>query len=225
MNAASGNAPTIDPSTDQVSTGEALPSDVSTADAPVVDASSVKDDLLATLPSLRAFAISLCGRTSRADDLVQETLVKAWANLASFRPGSNMIAWLYTILRNEYYSEFRKRRYEVGDEDGRHAARMAARPTQEGHMQYLDFRAALDRLAPDHREALILVGASGLSYEDAAARCNCAVGTMKSRVNRARVRLAEMLALPADNHMEPDLAWDAAVDASWNVGSRSSVDV
>ena len=81
-----------------------------------------------------------------------------------------MIAWLYTILRNEYYSEFRKRRYEVGDEDGRHAARMAARPTQEGHMQYLDFRAALDRLAPDHREALILVGASGLSYEEAAAR-------------------------------------------------------
>ena len=75
MNAASGNAPTIDPSTDQVSTGEALPSDVSTADAPVVDASSVKDDLLATLPSLRAFAISLCGQqTSRADDLVQETL-------------------------------------------------------------------------------------------------------------------------------------------------------
>src|SRR5580658_11256305 len=130
---------------------------------------SVKDDLLAALPSLRAFSISLCGRTARAEDLVQETLVKAWANIGSFRPGSNMIAWLYTILRNEYYSEFRKRRHEVADEEGRYAARLAARPTQESHMQFLDFRAALDALAVDHREALILVGASGLSYEDAAA--------------------------------------------------------
>ena len=186
---------------------------------------SVKDDLLAALPSLRAFAISLCGRTSRADDLVQETLVKAWANLSSFQPGSNMIAWLYTILRNEYYSEFRKRRHEVGDEEGRYAARMATRPTQESHMQFLDFRAAMDRLAPDHREALILVGASGLSYEDAAGICGCAVGTMKSRVNRARTRLAELLAVPDENHIEPDRAWDAAVDASWSAGSRSPVDV
>jgi RNA polymerase sigma-70 factor, ECF subfamily len=186
---------------------------------------SVKDDLLAAVPSLRAFAISLCGRTARAEDLVQETLMKAWANSASFQPGSNMIAWLYTILRNEYYSEFRKRRYEVGDEEGRHAARLATRPTQEGHMQFLDFRAALDRLAPDHREALILVGASGLSYEDAAKMCGCAVGTMKSRVNRARTRLGELLAVRPDNHLEPDMAWDAAVDATWSARSRSPVDV
>lgn len=186
----------------------------------------VKDDLLAALPSLRAFAISLCGRTAKAEDLVQETLVKAWANIGSFQPGSNMNAWLYTILRNEYYSEFRKHRHEVGDDDGHHAARLATRPTQESHMQFLDFRAALDRLAPDHREALILVGASGLSYEDAAALCKCAVGTMKSRVNRARTRLAELLAAPADNHLETDLTWDAAVDASWSARSRSSpVDV
>ena len=93
-------------------------------------------------------------------------------------------------------------------------------------MQFQDFRAALDRLAPDHREALILVGASGLSYEDAAAMCKCAVGTMKSRVNRARARLAELLAVPTDNHLESDMAWDAAVDASWSARSRSSpVDV
>ena len=186
---------------------------------------SVKDDLLAALPRLRAFAISLCGRTARADDLVQETLVKAWANINSFEPGSNMVAWLYTILRNEYYSEFRKRRHEVGDEEGRHAARMATRPTQEGHMQFLDFRDALDRLEPDHREALILVGASGLSYEDAAALCGCAVGTMKSRVNRARTKLSALLAAPADRLLEPDLAWDAAVDASWSARPRSSADV
>jgi RNA polymerase sigma-70 factor (ECF subfamily) len=136
-----------------------------------------------------------------------------------------MIAWLYTILRNEFYSEFRKRRHEVGDEEGRHAARLATRPTQEGHMQFQDFRAALDRLAADHREALILVGASGLSYEDAAKLCGCAVGTMKSRVNRARTKLAEMLAGPADSLVAPDMAWDAAVDASWSGvrGSRADV--
>jgi RNA polymerase sigma-70 factor (ECF subfamily) len=175
----------------------------------------IKDDLLGAIPNLRAFAISLCGRGARADDLVQETLVKAWANIHSFEPGSNMIAWLYTILRNEFYSEYRKRRHEVGDEEGRHAARMATRPTQEGHMQFQDFRAALDRLAPDHREALILVGASGLSYEEAARLCGCAVGTMKSRVNRARAKLAEMLAGHANTLVQADLAWDAAVDASW----------
>jgi len=188
-------------------------------------APGVKEDLLAALPNLRAFAISLCGRGARADDLVQETLVKAWANIDSFQPGTNMIAWLYTILRNEYYSEYRKRRHEVSDEDGRHAARLATRPTQEGRIQFLDFRAALDRLAPDHREALILVGASGLSYEDAAALCHCAVGTMKSRVNRARTRLAELLAMPANNHLEPDMTWDAAVDVSRTARSHTPVDV
>jgi RNA polymerase sigma-70 factor (ECF subfamily) len=186
---------------------------------------SAKDALVAAIPNLRGFAISLCGRTARADDLVQETLVKAWANIGSFEPGSNMVAWLYTILRNEYYSEFRKRRHEVGDDEGRHAARMATRPTQEGHMQFLDLRDALDRLRADHREALILVGASGLSYEDAAVLCGCAVGTIKSRVNRARARLAELLVASADNIVEPDMAWDAAVDASWSAGSRSSADV
>ena len=184
----------------------------------------VKKDFLAALPKLRAFAVSLCGRNARADDLVQETLVKAWANIGSFQPGTNMVAWLYTILRNEFYSEFRKRRHEVADDDGHYAARLATRPTQEGHMQFLDFRAALDRLAADHREALILVGASGMSYEDAAALCGCAVGTMKSRVNRARAKLAEMLAVPSEKPMEADMEWDAAVDASWSAGSRSSAD-
>jgi RNA polymerase sigma-70 factor (ECF subfamily) len=185
---------------------------------------TVKDTFLKAIPSLRAFAIGLCGRTSQAEDLVQETLVKAWANLGSFQAGTNMNAWLYTILRNEFYSLFRKRRHEVNDADGQYAARLASRPTQESHLQFLDFRAALDRLAPDHREALILVGASGLSYEEAAAVCGCAIGTMKSRVNRARVRLAELLAIPSDAHLQTDRAWEAAVDASWNASSRSLVD-
>lgn len=177
--------------------------------------SDPKQDLLAAIPKLRAFAMSLCGRSAKADDLVQETLTRAWANIGSFEPGSNMIAWLYTILRNEFYSEFRKRRREVADTDGQHAARLASRPAQEGHMHFQDFRVALGKLAHDHREALILVGASGLSYEDAAQVCGCAVGTMKSRVNRARARLTELLKEPADAKSGPDMAWDAAVEASW----------
>jgi RNA polymerase sigma-70 factor (ECF subfamily) len=153
----------------------------------------LRSELLAAVPRLRAFAVSLCGRSDRADDLVQETLVKAWANLGSFQPGTNLMAWLYTILRNEFYTEFRKRRHEVQDEDGVFAGRLTTAPTQDGHIEFQDFRTAMARLADDQREALILIGASGLSYEDAAQICGCAVGTMKSRVHRARFRLAELL--------------------------------
>jgi RNA polymerase sigma-70 factor (ECF subfamily) len=154
---------------------------------------ALRGQLLAAIPRLRAFAVSLCGRSDRADDLVQETLVKAWANLGSFQPGTNLMAWLYTILRNEFYTEFRKRRHEVQDEDGVFAGRLTTAPTQEGHIEFQDFRAAMARLADDQREALILIGASGMSYEDAAQICGCAVGTMKSRVHRARFRLADLL--------------------------------
>ncbi|HQT66683.1 MAG TPA: sigma-70 family RNA polymerase sigma factor [Acetobacteraceae bacterium] len=149
--------------------------------------------MMRAIPKLRAFAMSLCGRSARADDLVQETLLKAWTNISTFERGSNMIAWLFTILRNEYYSEFRRQAREVADVDGVLAAQMAVQPTQESHMQFQDFSAAFACLADDHREALILVGASGLSYEEAAAICGCALGTMKSRVNRARLRLAALL--------------------------------
>jgi len=145
--------------------------------------------------SLRAFAVSLCGDKERADDLVQETLFKAWNHLDSFKEGTNLKAWLFTILRNTYFSERRKRRREVEDADGTYAARLATHPEQHGHMDMQDFRAVLVRLPDDQREALILVGAAGFSYEEAAEICNCAVGTIKSRVNRARNRLADMLGL------------------------------
>jgi RNA polymerase sigma-70 factor (ECF subfamily) len=175
---------------------------------------SPKQDMLAALPRLRAFAAALCGRSDMADDLVQETLVKAWANLASFEPGSNMVGWLYTIMRNEFYGQLRKRRREVDDPDGQYAARLATHATQDSHMQFQDFRAALYRLAPDHREALMLVGASGLSYEEAAGLCGCAVGTMKSRVNRARAKLSELLAVGRQEAFGPDVAWEAALDSA-----------
>lgn len=176
--------------------------------------SDPKAGMLAAIPKLRAFAISLCGRTAAADDLVQETLMRAWANLDSFEPGSNLVAWLYTILRNEFYSEFRKSKREVPDSDGEYAARLTSRPAQEGHMEFLDFRAALAKLAPDHREALVLVGASGLSYEDAAQICGCAVGTMKSRVNRARGKLAELLSEPTDARSVMSVGRGVTADAS-----------
>jgi RNA polymerase sigma-70 factor (ECF subfamily) len=158
------------------------------------DGAELKADLVSAIPSLRAFAVSLCGNSDRADDLVQETLVKAWSGMASFTQGTNLTAWLFTILRNIYYSEFRKRRRETSDSDGSIAATLTTPASQFSHMEFLDFRVALQKLPPDQREALILVGASGLSYEEAASVCGCAPGTMKSRVNRARNRLAEVMA-------------------------------
>ena len=169
----------------------------------------LKSDLLAAIPKLRAFAVSLCGNPDRADDLVQETLVKAWSHLGSFVEGTNMPAWLFTILRNIYYSEYRKRRREVADSEGLIAARLASAPTQNGHMDFLDFRTALQKLPADQREAIILVGASGLSYEDAASICGCAIGTMKSRVNRARNRLGELLAIETEDTAPKPVKWKA----------------
>jgi RNA polymerase sigma-70 factor (ECF subfamily) len=151
-----------------------------------------ESDLLKALPKLRAYAISLCRSTERADDLVQEALVKALANIDTFAPGSNMIAWLYAILRNGFYSEFRKRRREVEDDEGRCAALLRIFPAQEDHVYLLDVHDALGRLTPEHREALMLI-VSGLSYDEAAVICRCAAGTVKSRVSRARDRLTQML--------------------------------
>ena len=172
----------------------------------------LKSDLLGAIPNLRAFAVSLCGNPDRADDLVQETLMKAWSHLGSFVEGTSMPAWLFTILRNIYYSEYRKRRREVSDSEGTIAARLATAPAQNGHMDFLDFRDALQKLPPDQREALVLIGASGLSYEEAAGICHCAVGTMKSRVNRARNRLIELLSITSSSDFASDANWQTGLD-------------
>ena len=156
---------------------------------------SIRDQMLSTTPSLRAFAISLTGNIDRADDLVQETLLRALSHIDSFQPGTNMPAWLFTILRNLFRSEYRKRRREVEDADGRYAETLKSHPEQTGRVEFEEFRTALAKLPPDQREALILVGASGFSYDDAAGITGCCVGTIKSRVNRARTRLADLLAI------------------------------
>jgi RNA polymerase sigma-70 factor (ECF subfamily) len=172
---------------------------------------TLRDQILAAVPSLRAFAISLCGNVDRADDLVQETLLRALANIHSFQPGTNMPAWLFTILRNLFRSEYRKRRREVEDPDGGYADTLKTHPEQTGHVEFKEFRTALNKLPEDQREALILVGASGFSYEEAAEICGCAVGTIKSRVNRARTRLASILNIDDPNDFGPDRATRAVL--------------
>ncbi|WP_173934122.1 sigma-70 family RNA polymerase sigma factor [Chelativorans sp. Marseille-P2723] len=166
--------------------------------------SSFRDGLLAAVPTLRAFAVSLAKNADRADDLVQETLVKAWDKQDSFQPGTNLKAWLFTILRNEFYSQMRKRRREVEDADGMITARLSVNPSQESSSDLTDFRRALELLPEDQREAIILIGASGFSYEEAAEICGCAVGTIKSRVSRARSRLQQILAIEGEGDFGPD---------------------
>lgn len=166
----------------------------------------LREALVAQIGNLRAFGVSLCGDRERADDLVQETLFKAWNHLDSFEEGTNLKAWLFTILRNTYFSERRRRKREVEDVDGSYAAKLSSSPEQHGHMDMRDFQEALSGLPDDQREALVLVGAAGFSYEEAAEISGCAVGTIKSRVNRARRRLAETLQMERDTSDASDPA-------------------
>jgi RNA polymerase sigma-70 factor (ECF subfamily) len=177
---------------------------------------SVRETILATLPRLRAFAISLSGKVDRADDLVQETLVRALTNIDSFEPGTNLQAWLFTILRNQFRSEYRKRRREIEDVDGRFAENLKTLPEQHSRLEFQEFRQALIQLPADQREALILVGASGFSYEEAAQICGCAVGTTKSRVNRARTRLAKILSIESADDFGSDREMRAVVASASN---------
>lgn len=169
----------------------------------------MKNDLIEMMPKLRAFAFSLCGQHERADDLVQETLLKAWGHLDSFQQGTNLRAWLFTILRNAFFSEMRKRRREVEDAGGKKAERLSVAPAQQGHVDMQDLRKALELLPPHQREAVVLVGAAGMTYEEAAEIAKCAVGTMKSRVNRARVKLGEHFGVDGAAAFGPDFATDA----------------
>lgn len=171
---------------------------------------SLREEILSLLPHLRAFARSLTNNPSRADDLVQDTVVKAWSNIDKFAEGTNLRAWLFTILRNIYYSDLRKRKRETEDVDGVLAARLATQPSQIDSVELQDFRQAMTVLNEEQREALILTGASGFSYDEAAAICGCAVGTIKSRVNRARARLAELLAIDSSADIGPDAIMEAA---------------
>src|SRR5689334_4266314 len=166
------------------------------------DDARFKADLLDLIPFLRAFARSLCGNQETADDLAQETLVKAWQARDMFAPGTNLKAWLFTILRNQFYSD-RRRAWRQAPWDQEAAERIPGSAGEQSWAAELsDTARALSCLSDEQREALILVGAGGFSYEDAARICNCAVGTVKSRVARARKALIALLdgeeSLPQD---------------------------
>ncbi|KAA2235228.1 sigma-70 family RNA polymerase sigma factor [Salinarimonas soli] len=180
--------------------------------APNLDADpQLRKDIVAAIPGLRAFAISLSGNVDRADDLVQETMLRGFANLDKFRPGTSLQAWLFTILRNLFHSEYRRRRREVEDPDGLWAGKLAVLPDQEPHLNLSDFKNVFVTLSDDQREALLLVGAEGFTYEEAAEICGVPVGTVKSRVNRARRRLAQLLAIDGAEDLQPDEMIQAAI--------------
>lgn len=160
-----------------------------------------RKEIIAHLPAMRAFAISLTRHPSTADDVVQDTILKAWTSFDQYETGTNMRAWLFTILRNTYYSNRRKLKHEIADVDGVFTNSLSVKPDHDGHLQLTDFRAALATLPDEQREALVLIGASGFTYEEAAQTCGVAVGTIKSRLNRGRARLTELLELD-DGPME-----------------------
>jgi len=152
-----------------------------------------KRELAAVIPHLRAFGRSLSGNRDVADDLVQETLLKAWAARSRFQAGTNMRAWTFIILRNHYLSQMRRSRFR-GDWDDLAADRLLAAPAgQDKHVELSDMQRALLQLPQPQREALILVGAGGFAYEEAAEICGVAVGTIKSRVARGRAALEQIL--------------------------------
>jgi RNA polymerase sigma-70 factor (ECF subfamily) len=155
------------------------------------------------LGALRGFARSLCGNVADADDLVQETLTRSWAHRERFTPGTNLRAWLFVILRNAWYSTAAKRRRETEDPDGLHAGRLAAPGEQDVAAELRDVFQAMELLVPEYREAIVLVAAAGLNYEEAAEVAGCPVGTIKSRLSRGRRRLQELLdARPGESPLD-----------------------
>lgn len=170
--------------------------------------------LAGVIPHLRAYGRSLSGNPDLADDLTQDTMVKAWASRARFERGTSIKAWTFVILRNTFLSQMRRNKFH-GEYDETTVERTLSTPaSQEDSGEMADLQRALMELPQDQREALILVGASGFSYEEAAAICGCAVGTIKSRVNRARNRLATELDMKSAEDLGPDRNTRATLTAN-----------
>jgi RNA polymerase sigma-70 factor (ECF subfamily) len=165
------------------------------------DDDDFRDGIVAYLPNLRAYSRFLIGAKDRADDLVNETILRALAAQAQFSPGTNLRAWLFTILRNQFLAQLRRDRRDVALATASYQARQQAATalSQSTSLELNEVRLALHGLSPEHREVLILVAAAGLSYEEAAEISGCAVGTIKSRLNRARRELRVQL----EGHGEP----------------------
>lgn len=161
-----------------------------------------RDAIIDHLPAMRAFALSLTRNPASADDLVQDTIVKAWTHFGSFQPGTNLKSWLLAILRNTFLSDLRKKRHEVRAEDVLPEA--FSLPTHDGPLAMRDFLRAFHTLSDEHREVLSLIFVLGLSYGEAAEALGILPGTVKSRVNRARHRLMSILELSENETIMPD---------------------
>jgi RNA polymerase sigma-70 factor (ECF subfamily) len=167
---------------------------------------SIDDDILACLPHLRAFARSLTGNRDRADDLVQDAVLRALSAASQFTPGTNFKAWIFTILRNLYFNEFRRNRALMRPLEAADLETHATAPAQQAGLEFDDFRRAFNTLPAEQREALVLVGADGFRYEEAAAICGCPIGTIKSRVARARGEIEKLLGVGGRETPASDLA-------------------
>ena len=171
------------------------------------ETASPRTEIVALIPALRAFARTFYRETSEADDLVQETLTRALTSIHQFRPGTSMKSWLFTIMRNTFYTKVRVETREAPGAAECVSLRPAADATQEWSARGREMERAIQRLPEQQREVLMLIGVLGVSYEEAAAICGCAMGTVKSRLNRARIRLLEELgeATP-DSSLERDVS-------------------
>lgn len=158
-------------------------------------------DLINLIPSLRNFSLALTRNPADADDLVQEGLIKALSNIHQFTPGTNLKAWLFTIVRNTFYTDCKKRQREVLSPFDETTESIAVEQTQDWTLTVEEVDAAMQQLPTDQKQALILVGSTGMSYETAAENCGCALGTIKSRVSRGRTRLRELLVLDAHENV------------------------
>jgi|TARA_Y100000815_G_scaffold270445_1_gene295110 RNA polymerase sigma-70 factor (ECF subfamily) len=197
---------------------------------PTLDDQAFKTELAGLIPHLRAFARSLCGNATAADDLAQEAMLKAWKARESYQSGTNLKAWTFTILRNLFYSEKRRswRRQQLDPEVAE--ATLVSNDDPSSALDLLALRTGLTVLPEDQREALILVGAGGLSYEETAEICGCAVGTIKSRVSRARKALAEIIenssgGYAGDGKLRASEAFDDIMKQADELSSGSSADV
>ncbi|WP_246686224.1 sigma-70 family RNA polymerase sigma factor [Methylobacterium sp. WL8] len=153
------------------------------------------DELIALVPRLRRFARLRTGSEAEADDVVQATLMRAWEHRSQFQAGTNLVGWLFTILRNTHLNQRKRLRREVEDVDGVFAGTLSAAPDQEHRIALFELQAALDALPAEQRETLMLATVDGLGYDEVGAILGCPVGTVKSRVSRARERLAATLGL------------------------------
>ena len=168
-----------------------------------------RDQLVAIIPSLRSFARGLCGQREMADDLAQDAMMRGWAARASFTPGTNFRAWMFVILRNRFYTTIRRDKFTAHWDPEAAERLLVEAPAQQDAIHVADVAAALQKLPPEQREVLLLIGANGLSYEEAAEVIGCALGTVKSRLARGREALALLI-----NGPEGEALFDAKPKAA-----------